>query len=249
MTVAHSVHYAIVLAGLLGLALLLVPQFVESHRRHPVSTPERPRDEHEARLVLLRSQIAAGTLGRRTTKAHLAEQSTRAERAWASLWRPQPLSTTQRVILPLAVVASAAAAGVHAAVGPAHFRESLLFGTFFALAALGQLAWAGAASVHCTRALLRIGVVGNLAILVLWVVTRTVGLPGGLLPAPEAVGPWDLACAAWEVAVVVSCLAMLRRRHISSRLPAWPEWHIGVRAFVYVSVLLLAALSFSGAGA
>ena len=42
------------------------------------------------------------------------------------------------LLLPLAVVSSTAAAGVHAAMGPLHFREATLFGLFFAGAALAH---------------------------------------------------------------------------------------------------------------
>ena len=241
--IAHGIHYAVIAGGLVGLCALLVPQLVESHRRH-LEVPSVPRDEHEARVLLLREQIATGTLGHQ-----VSPRTSRADRAWASLWRARPLPVAHRVLLPLAVASSAAAAGVHAAVGPEHFRAGLLFGTFFALTALGQLAWAGAASVHCTRRLLTVGAVGNLAVLTLWLVTRTVGLPGGLLPEPEPFGPWDLACAGWELMVVVTCIGMLRGSHADGRLPAWSDWHLSVRVFVISSVLLLGALSFSGAGA
>jgi hypothetical protein len=165
-------------------------------------------------------------------------------------FRAPVLTTAQRVLLPLAVVSSAAAAGVHAAVGPAHFRESTLFGLFFAISALLQLVWAGAVSVHCTRWLLTLGALGNVSVLVLWGITRTIGLPFGLLPEPEAVGPWDLACAGWELTVACTCVALLQSRDpLPTRLVEWRHWHPALHWFGAASVLGLVILSLSGAGA
>jgi hypothetical protein len=157
-------------------------------------------------------------------------------------------SVAQQVWLPLAVVSSAAAAGVHAAVAPDHFREALLFGAFFTVCALLQLLWAAAVAAHVSRPLLLAGVVGNLAVVALWLVTRTVGLPFGLLPEPEAVGPWDVACAAWEIAVAVAAVVLLRGP-LPRRLGDWRHWHALLPAYVAGSAVLLLALGSSGAGA
>ncbi|QIG44842.1 hypothetical protein G5V58_20510 [Nocardioides anomalus] len=164
---------------------------------------------------------------------------------------PRPVlapGVAQQVWLPLAVVSSGAAAGVHAAVAPDHFREALVFGAFFTVCALLQLLWAGAVAVHVSRPLLLAGVVGNLAVVALWLVTRTLGLPFGLLPEPEAVGPWDVACAAWEIAVAVAAVALLRRP-LPARLGDWRHWHALLPAYVAGSAVLLLALGSSGAGA
>ena len=57
--------------------------------------------------------------------------------------------------------------------------------------------------------MLWLGIAGNLAVLTLWLISRTVGVPG-VGTGPEPLGPWDLTCALWEVVVVVGCL---RLRH------------------------------------
>jgi hypothetical protein len=112
------------------------------------------------------------------------------------------------------------------------------------------VAWAGLAALHCSRLLLLAGAVGNVAIVIFWGVTRTVGLPFGLLPEPEAVGPWDLACAGWELAVAAMCVALLRSADpLPGKLADWWSWHVGVRLFAVASILGLVALSVSGAGA
>jgi hypothetical protein len=244
--VAHGVHYAIIGVGVLGLIALLAPRFLGSG-------PTAPRDEHERRVLALRSAIAHGNLaGAELTTTNLSATTqdptlVASRESWLS--RASVLTTAQRVLLPLAVVSSAAAAGVHAAVGPAHFREGTLIGLFFACSALVQLAWAGLVAVHSSRSLLLAGALGNVAVIGLWATTRTLGLPG-LLPRPEAVGPWDLACVGWELLVVVACVALVQSRGpLPSRLVDWHRWHPAVHWFVAGSVASLVALSLSGASA
>lgn len=231
---AHAIHLAIITLGLVGVVALLAPRFL--------SASERPADAHEERVRALIESIEGDTL---TTQRAAVLPTTRTRPASTT-----SLTAAQHTLLPLAVVCSAAAAGVHAAVGPIHFREATLIGLFFAVSAALQVFWAGAAALSCTRRLLLLGTVGNVAVVALWVVTRTVGLPFGLLPEPEAVGPWDLACAAWELGVAASCVAILRRADpVPSRLADWWSWRPGVRLVAVASVLGLVALSLSGAGA
>lgn len=111
-----------------------------------------------------------------------------------------------------AAMCSLLAAGVHAAVGPEHFREGLALGLFFVLAALAQVLWAAAVLRFPSREVLLAGAVGNGAIVVLWIVTRTLGLPFGLLPGPEEVGPLDILASAAELGVVVAAGLALAHR-------------------------------------
>jgi hypothetical protein len=229
---AHGVHYAVLGVGLIGLLALLGPQLVG--RRHaPV-----PHDEHSLRVRALAEQIASGGLGVLVTPER------------PSTLPPARVADRPRErYLPLAVVSSAAAAGVHAAVGPEHFREQVLFGLFFAGAALAQIGWAVLMATRPSRGLLVAAVIGNLAVLTLWLITRTLGLPG-LLPGPEAVGPWDLCCAAWELIVVISAARVLQSdHHVDLRLPAWSDWEPVARIGTLGSALVLLALTLSGAGA
>ena len=231
-SVAHGIHYAVLGVGLLGVLALLGPQLVGSRRSAGA------RDEHELRVRALAEQIAAGGLG---VTAMPERPPSVPERV-----RTDPALTR---FLPLAVVSSAAAAGVHAAVGPEHFREQVLFGLFFAGSALGQITWAVLMAVRPSRALLVAAVIGNSAVLVLWLATRTVGLPG-LLPNPEAVGPWDLCCGAWELVVVLSARRVLHAPPGTGlRLPAWPDWEPIARLWVLGSAAVLLALTLRGASA
>jgi hypothetical protein len=245
---AHDVHYAVVGAGVLGLVAILTPRLL--------AAPATPRDEHEARVEALRSTLAhsrSALLGLATDNQpnlsttaldpHLLGSDDR----WV---RREPAPTAgQRVLLPLAVVSSAAAAGTHAAVLPPHLDESLLFGAFFAGSALLQMLWAAMVALRCSQGLLVAGAVGNLGVIGLWAITRTLGLPFGLLPGPEALGPWDVACGAWELVVVCSCIAILQSTTLPARLVGWRHWHPALPTYVAGSTLLLVALSLSGAGA
>jgi len=236
---AHDVHYAVLGVGVLGLIALLTPRLL--------AAPKVPRDEHEARVHALRSALSQDGPASISPTAP-GPGPLASDDGWS---RPAPaLTATQRVLLPLAVVSSAAAAGTHAAVLPPHLDESLLFGAFFAGSALLQLLWAGTAAVRGSRRLLVAGAVGNLAVIGLWAITRTLGLPFGLLPGPEALGPWDVACAGWELVVVCSCIAMVQSSAtLPTRLVDWRHWHPALPTYVAGSTLLLIALSVSGAAA
>lgn len=219
----HGVHYALVAIGLLGVAWLLLPQLVGLGP-----------DEHERRVAALRARAAAGQLA---TPAPLL-----------AVVRRTPAATLH---LPLAVVASSCAAGVHAAMGPSHLAAATLFGLFFGASALAQLGWAAAALRRVTPTLLWWGIALNAGCVALWVLTRTWGLPGGLMPVREPVGPWDLAAVAWELVVVAACAALLRAvppaSYAGLRLPTWVDWHRRAAVTTVCSVAVLLALSLSGA--
>ena len=224
---AHTVHYALVVGGIVALAAVLGARLVP--------TGHRPPDPHDLRVAALRRAATTGTLGVRPVPVTAAPSRTTSTGPAAALW-------------PLALVASAAAAGVHAAMAPAHLREQAVVGLFFAAAALAQLTWTALAlGTRPGRGLLLTGVVGNTACIALWALSRTVGLPLGLLPAPEAVGAWDLAALVWELVVVGACLALLRDAHAGRRTTP-VGWHPAATVFLGVSVTALALLSLSGAG-
>jgi len=231
-TVAHGVHYAVLGVGFLGLLALLGPQLVGGRRATTGA------DEHTLRVLALADQISVGGLGVTVTPT--------LPRTWP---RPAAIDHVGARYLPIAVVSSAAAAGVHAAVGPAHFREGLAFGMFFAVAGLAQVGWALAMAVRPSRSLLVAAVVGNSAVLLLWLVTRTIGLPG-LMAGPESVGLWDLSCGIWELAVIVAAGQVLHARpRTGFRIPPWSDWEPPARAWALGSASVLPALALFGVGA
>lgn len=128
--------------------------------------------------------------------------------------------------MPAAVLAAAAssfaAALVHGSVIGVHVREYWLFGVFFAVVAPLQAAWAIMVVRHPDRrGLLVAGLAGNAAVVAIWVVSRTIGLPFGPAPfTPEAVGAKDLLATYEQCAVVVLTALTLRGRLA-------PSWVIG----------------------
>lgn len=120
----------------------------------------------------------------------------------------------------LAATLSAAAALVHTVVCPAHFREATIYGLFFAVTATLQLGWAALALARRTRGLWVLGVVGNLTLVALWMVTRTVGVPVGPGAGEvEAIGALDVMASVAELGVVVACAVLLSRAAQRERRP------------------------------
>ena len=229
-TLVHGVHLALVLGGLVGMALLLAPPLIARASRAP-----HPADGHDLRVADLRRRIAYGELATPLATTERPES-------------PPAAATGSRTGLPLAVVAGVAAAGVHAAVVPAHLRHSPDVVVFFVLCSAAQLAWSARVLRGTTPGLLLAGMLGNLAVLALWLVSRTAGVPG--LPlSPEPFGPWDLACAAWELVVVAVCAVRLAGGRAEERPAPWWSWTPAPQGLAVASALLLMTLSFSGAPA
>jgi hypothetical protein len=107
----------------------------------------------------------------------------------------------------LAVVAGT----IHAAVAPEHLEEAVPFGVFFALVAALQLAFAFRALRQPSPATWAVGLMVNLAVVAVWSVSRTAGLPFG----PEAgqaepTGLLDTLCTAAELLLAAGCFRLLR---------------------------------------
>ena len=95
---------------------------------------------------------------------------------------------------------------------PGHFEEWWGYGIFFLAAALAQGLYGLALLRRPGQPLLVLGVGLNLAVVVLYVVTRTTGVPlfGPHAGIAEEVGVLDLVATATEVALVVALAALLR---------------------------------------
>ena len=103
------------------------------------------------------------------------------------------------------------AAAVHFAVAPEHFSVSWVQGTFFGLVAWAQTAFAVAILLRPSRAVLRLGFALNAAVLVVWVVSRTSGVPVGPDAwTAEPVAFADVLTSVLEVATVLGCQYLLR---------------------------------------
>ena len=84
-------------------------------------------------------------------------------------------------------ILSTAVAAIHFAVMGAHFREFALFGMFFSIVAWVQALWALGVVGAPTRSLLLAGSLFNALVALVWLISRTTGLPLG--PAPGVAEP------------------------------------------------------------
>jgi hypothetical protein len=140
-------------------------------------------------------------------------------------------TTTQGCI----AFASVLAGAIHLAVAPEHFEEWWLYGVFFVVTGLFQLAYATPVLRRATPLVALTGIVVNLGIVLIWVASRTTGLPitppedgaaheGGHVAGPiplegahpvvaghgvEAVGAADLVATGAELLVVCLLVTLL----------------------------------------
>ena len=139
---------------------------------------------------------------------------------------------------------SAGAAAVHAATVRAQMDLSPLYGWLFVAMAAGQISFALAVAARPWRLVGVVGAAGNAAILVLWVVSRTLGVPAGpekgtVLP----VGFPDALTAGLEAAVVVLALvALVARRGEEKTTRAWTLIALGSVGVIVATSATLAVL-------
>src|ERR1700687_4850296 len=106
---------------------------------------------------------------------------------------PKPLRLVRRtfggVRLYSAALLTFGAALIHLAAAPAHLREYLPFGLFFLAVGSAQIVLAVELIARPTRRLALALAAGSLALVGLWFVSRSVGLPIGPTPGvPEDLG-------------------------------------------------------------
>ncbi|MDP3968193.1 MAG: hypothetical protein Q8Q02_07915 [Nocardioides sp.] len=230
---AHGAHGFLVLGGLAGALALIAPVHLA---RAGVLGPARATD-HAVQVARLRRDLGLPV---------------------APLAAPLPaLDVRAGTWLPLAVLGSAAAAGVHAALALPTARAATLLGIAFAVLAIGQLLAALALATGATRARCRLTLAVHLVALLALFVARTTGLPV-LAPTPEAWGGWDVAVAGWQLLAVVAVLVLLLRTERpvvprpESTVPALADpvrWHRPARVAAVVSLSALLLLALAGGGA
>src|SRR5690242_11375001 len=110
------------------------------------------------------------------------------------------IATLRGLICWVVAAASVAAAAIHFSVIGEHFHEMWYFGVFFVLVAWAQLAWAAAVILRPSRRVLAAGVALQVLLVVIYVWSRTTGLPVGADPwQPEAVAFLDVLSTVLEV--------------------------------------------------
>jgi hypothetical protein len=116
--------------------------------------------------------------------------------------------TAQRAL----ALASIGAGVIHIALGPEHMSEWVVLGTGFYAAGVLQLLFGLVLLRRGGRALLAAGVLGSLAFIGVWLVSRTTGLPvGPQAGVPEGYGVADMICVGLESVVAIGALTLLRR--------------------------------------
>ncbi|MDX6285743.1 MAG: hypothetical protein QOG53_1228 [Frankiales bacterium] len=117
----------------------------------------------------------------------------------------------------LAAVLSLLAAAIHLVVCPEHFNEAFIYGAFFAVATAAQVAWSFLVVRRPSHSLLLSGIVGNSALIAIWAMSRTVGIPIGPSAGQiEPVGFLDVVATACELGVVAAVAVALLRRSVTA---------------------------------
>jgi hypothetical protein len=149
----------------------------------------------------------------------------------------------------LACLGLAAAAGTHLAVMPEHFRQSWLYGCFFAVVAPLQIALAWLVLARPRRAELSAALAFSLGVVVLWAFTRFVGVPiGPDNGATEELGVLDIFATLAELLSAGALVYVLRSGRYSAQrsvAPAWrwSLWPALTRAILAATVVAVPLLS------
>jgi hypothetical protein len=147
-----------------------------------------------------------------------------------------------------ALVALSAAAGmVHLSVASDHFGEYFLFGLFFVVAGVAQIAWAAlVTAVGPVDRLLHLAV-ANALVVVLWVFSRTTGVPlGPGSGRPEPVGYADAVTTVCELATVALALALLSRRRATRLRRSAVLWSVPLLITPTAALAVLSAVGAIG---
>lgn len=133
---------------------------------------------------------------------------------------------------------SMAAAAIHFAVMGEHFAEYVAFGVFFSVVAWLQAIWAVGVTVLPSKRLLFVGLVGNALVILVWLTSRTTGLPiGPESGAPEPAAFVDVLSTILEVAIVVGTATLLLRGRPTPSVRGLPVW-LGLAGLVVVLAML-----------
>src|SRR2546430_11169229 len=120
--------------------------------------------------------------------------------------------TLGRYLRWLVAALSVGAGFIHCAVSGGNSDVSWMHGTFFAVVAWLQIAWAVGVILRPTRRLLTAGVVLNAGIIGVWALSRIWGVPiGPDAWTPESVTLADALSSGFEAGIVVVSLAVLAR--------------------------------------
>jgi hypothetical protein len=146
-------------------------------------------------------------------------------------------------VLPVVALAGVGAASVHVVVMPTHFAESAFYGSFFAVAATMQIVYSAWLLARPSRALLTAGAVSNVSIALLWLYTRTAGIPLG--PASgqtEPFGALDTLASFFELVTAIGAFALLRSAVKPAGKPSTWSPAVWVFASLAIAAVTVAAV-------
>src|SRR5437763_12123858 len=153
--------------------------------------------------------------------------------------------TLGRYLRWLLAALSVGAAFIHFAVSGGHYDVSWMHGTFFAVVAWLQIAFAVGVVLRPTRRLLTAGVLLNAGIIGVWAVSRIWGVPVGPDPwTPEAVTLADSLSSGFEAGIVVLSLAVLVRPALAQR-SIRPSFAIGGLGITGLAVAVVSTVSLT----
>jgi hypothetical protein len=139
---------------------------------------------------------------------------------------------------------SCGAALIHVSAASSHLSESGLYAAFFAVLAPIQLGWGLLMCRAPSRRLLLAGCALSVAVVGVWAMSRTTGIPVGPEPwHPEGVGLIDSLATADELTIVLLAWSSGRAHAVPDRAGRWLRG--GAQALGVVLILLssLALLS------
>ncbi|MCA1833434.1 MAG: hypothetical protein ABR548_08515 [Actinomycetota bacterium] len=110
-----------------------------------------------------------------------------------------------------AIVASIGAGAIHLGAAHVHFKEYAPAGAFMLLSGIAQLVWAFFLARRPSRSVVVAGVVANLGVIALWMISRTFGLPIGAESwVAEHIHATDALCTGLELVVALAGATLLR---------------------------------------
>src|SRR4051794_27657368 len=116
-------------------------------------------------------------------------------------------------VAPAAAFLSAVAGYVHLVYMESHWRDWWAYGAFFLATGVFQLVFGPLLLRRVSPAVVLLGIAGNLAIVGMYVASRTEGVPlGPHARVKEAAGAVDVATTAAEILLVALLLALAGRR-------------------------------------
>lgn len=145
---------------------------------------------------------------------------------------------------------SGGAAVIHFAAMKSHFDEYWLFGVFFLVVAIAQAVTALALLIRPPRPFLIAVIAGNAAVIVVWIVSRTGGLPLGPEPGEaEAVNFQDALASGLEALLIVTCSVLLGLRQDGALRLRTTRSRVGIGLLAMTVAALTATSLVVGGGA